>query len=106
MSDSSSSDGEESKFKEICDPTLWRTAAERDAGTSNPPKQAADPKHRSESSERQSFMLLEKIKASLVASQTKSGKICYWISKCFGALLQQGVVEVIGSKDVFIMSKK
>lgn len=72
MSDSSSSDGEESKFKEICDPTLWRTAAERDAGTNNPLKQAADPQHHSESSERQSFVLLEKIKASLVAGQTKS----------------------------------
>ncbi|KAK8399455.1 hypothetical protein O3P69_003505 [Scylla paramamosain] len=72
MSDSSNSDGEESKFKEVCDPTLWRTAAERYVVDTNSPKQAANPQHCSESSERQSFVLLEKIKASLAASRTKN----------------------------------
>ncbi|MPC24304.1 hypothetical protein E2C01_017385 [Portunus trituberculatus] len=73
MSDSSSSDGEESRFKEICDPTLWKTASRRDKADTDLPKQAANPQHRNEFSGRQSFVLLEKIKASLAASQTKSG---------------------------------
>ena len=80
MSDSSSSDGEESRFKEICDPTLWRTAVGTDKVDTDPPKQDTKPRPHSEASTRQSFVLLEKIKASLAATQTKNGKTGHCIA--------------------------
>ncbi|KAG0722840.1 hypothetical protein GWK47_043810 [Chionoecetes opilio] len=69
MSDSSSSDGEESRFREICDPTFWRTA-EEGVEDGKPLVQPASLPALHDN--RQSFVLLEKIRASLAAAHTNN----------------------------------
>lgn len=73
MSDSSSSDDEVAKFKEACDPTLWRTTTAQEVSKDGTRVEAWSDQCQADL--RQSFLLLEKIRASLTNGQGKIGNL-------------------------------
>ncbi|XP_050705395.1 uncharacterized protein LOC126990805 [Eriocheir sinensis] len=75
MSDSSSSDEEASRFREVCDPTLWRTAVQGATKNETCRAEASDekPQRPSQGDQRQAFMLLEKIRTTLAEAHGKAG---------------------------------
>lgn len=75
MSDSSSSDEEASRFREACDPTLWRTATQETSKTETCQVELSDdgPHHHS-SDGREAFVLLEKLQRSLAEAHGRTGE--------------------------------